>query len=237
MRGITGYNLTVSGGTVVVPDAGEFRADIAISDGKIVALGNVDHKSSEQVIDATGHHVFPGLVDPHVHFGNERTFEEECLTETRASILGGTTTVGLMLLNFGEPYDQYMEMVEEVVERGAFTDVFCHMGIFNSEQADSIPDYADAYGVRSFKFFMSGFPGICPAVDAAVMLRGLRGIAEVGADAIACVHAEVGSLVAAARDELERTVPEGGLAEWMRAHPPMSEALAIEIAERLARES
>jgi dihydroorotase-like cyclic amidohydrolase len=187
------------------------------------------------VIDARGLYVFPGLVDPHVHFGNQRSFEEEALTETRAALIGGVTTVGVMLLNFFEPYDRYMEMVERSVSAGAFTDVFCHMGIFDAEQCDAIPDYARDYGVRSFKFFMSGFPGICPAVDPGLLWRGFQRIATLGPGAVACVHAEVGAMVIAAREELERTVPAGGLREWERAHPPLAEDLAIVVAERLAR--
>jgi dihydropyrimidinase len=229
------YDLTIQGGRVVVPGVGEMSCDVGVADGKISAVGTVDAESSARTIDASGHYVFPGLVDPHVHFGNEHSFEEECLTETRAGLLGGVTTVGVMLLNFGEPYDEYMEMLQDVVPRNALTDVFCHMGMFNAEQVAAIPDYAQAYGCRSFKFFMSGFPGICPAVDDGLMLRGFQQIAKVGPDATACVHAENGSLVLAARTELERTVPEGGLAEWMLAHPPLAEEMAITTAERLAR--
>lgn len=143
--------------------------------------------------------------------------------------------MGVMLLNFGELYDQYMDMVQGAVAQNAFTDVFVHAGIFNRDQAEAIPEYAEAYGVRSFKFFMSGFPGICPAVDDAILFRGFQQVASVGPDAVACVHAENGSLVAAARSQLEQTVPEGGLAEWMRAHPPLAEEMAITTAERLAR--
>jgi dihydroorotase-like cyclic amidohydrolase len=231
------HDLVIQNGRVVIPGVGVVACDVGIADGKVGALGPVDTQSAKQKIDASGHHVLPGIVDPHVHFGNQLTFEEECLTETRAAILGGVTTVGVMLLNFGEPYDQYMEMVRAAVAQNAFTDVFVHPGIFSAEQAEAIPEYAEAYGVRSFKFFMSGFPGICPAVDDAVLSHGFQQVARVGPDAIACVHAENGSLVAAARSELERTVPEGGLAEWMRAHPPLAEELAITTAERLAREA
>jgi dihydroorotase-like cyclic amidohydrolase len=229
------HDLVIQNGRVVIPGIGVVPCDIGIAEGKIATLGSVDHQSAKRSIDAAGYHVLPGVVDPHVHFGNQLTFEEECLTETRAAILGGVTTVGVMLLNFGEPYDQYMDMVQAAVAQNAFTDVFVHPGIFNRDQAEAIPEYAEAYGVRSFKFFMSGFPGICPAVDDAILLRGFQQVARVGPDAVACVHAENGSLVAAARSELERTVPEGGLAEWMRAHPPLAEEMAITTAERLAR--
>jgi dihydroorotase-like cyclic amidohydrolase len=229
------YDLVIQNGRVVVPGVGVMSCGVGVADGKVAALGAVDAQSARQTIDARGHHIFPGVVDPHVHFGNQLSFEEECLTETRAAVLGGVTTVGVMLLNFGDPYDQYMDMVQATVARNAFTDVFVHAGIFNPQQADAIPEYANAYGVRSFKFFMSGFPGICPAVDDAVLFRGFQQVAQVGPDAVACVHAENGPLVAAARSELERTVPNGGLAEWMLAHPPLAEEMAISTAERLAR--
>ena len=229
------YELVIQTGRVVVPGVGVVACDLGIAGGKVVALGSLDAQSANQTIDASGHHIFPGVVDPHVHFGNQLSFEEECLTETRAAAIGGVTTVGVMLLNFGEPYDQYMDMVQAAVAQNAFTDVFVHAGIFNGEQADAIPEYAKAYGVSSFKFFMSGFPGICPAVDDAVLFRGFQQVARVGPDAVACVHAENGALVAAARSELEQTVPEGGLTDWTRAHPPLAEEMAITTAERLAR--
>jgi dihydropyrimidinase len=229
------HELVIQNGRVVVPGVGVVSCDVGIADGRVAALGSLDPQSATRTIDADGHHIFPGVVDPHVHFGNQLSFEEECLTETRAAVLGGVTTVGVMLLNFGEPYDQYMDMVQAAVAQNAFTDVFVHPGIFNHMQAEAIPEYADAYGVRSFKFFMSGFPGICPAVDDAVLFRGFQQVARVGPDAVACVHAENGSLVAAARSELERTVRAGGLSDWMRAHPPLAEEMAITTAERLAR--
>jgi dihydroorotase-like cyclic amidohydrolase len=229
------HDLIVQNGRLVIPGVGVVSSDVGVVDGKVAALGTLDGESAARTIDAGGHYVFPGIVDPHVHFGNQLSFAEECLTETRAAVLGGVTTVGVMLLNFGEPYDRYFEMVQAAVAEHAYADVFVHPGIFNREQVEAIPEYAEAYGVRSFKFFMSGFPGICPAVDDALLFRGFQQIATVGPDAVACVHAENGALVAAARGELEQTCPEGGLREWERAHPPLAEEMAITTAERLAR--
>ena len=39
------------------------RGDIAISDGRVVEIGRVNHREAKQVIDATGMHVAPGFVE------------------------------------------------------------------------------------------------------------------------------------------------------------------------------
>jgi dihydroorotase-like cyclic amidohydrolase len=88
------HELVIQNGRVVVPGVGVVSCDVGIAHGKVAALGSLDAGSARQTIDARGHHIFPGVVDPHVHFGNQLSFEEECLTETRGAVLGGVTTVG-----------------------------------------------------------------------------------------------------------------------------------------------
>lgn len=57
--------LLIQGGHVVDPGAGIDGAGlVAIKDGKIV---QPDSLKAEQVIDATGYYVFPGLIDFHTH--------------------------------------------------------------------------------------------------------------------------------------------------------------------------
>ena len=58
-------------GTVVFPHRGEQRADIGIRDGKIAAILAPGEPVGEcgETIDAAGLHVFPGLIDAHLHFG------------------------------------------------------------------------------------------------------------------------------------------------------------------------
>jgi N-acyl-D-aspartate/D-glutamate deacylase len=58
----------IKGGTVVdgTGSAG-WVADVAIRDGRIVAIGSVDEEATE-IIDATGLVVCPGFVDPHTHY-------------------------------------------------------------------------------------------------------------------------------------------------------------------------
>src|SRR5256886_14385030 len=44
-----------------------YRADVGIAGGRIVAIGKVDGRAGEAV-DATGHVVAPGFIDPPTHY-------------------------------------------------------------------------------------------------------------------------------------------------------------------------
>ena len=98
-----------------------------------------------------------------------------------------------------------------------------------------MPAYTRDFGIRSFKFYMSGMPGIVKSVTDDALLRGFRQVASIGADVIGCVHCETGVLVEHARNELKRTKPQGTLADWEDAHPADAEALAIRTAAYLAK--
>ena len=67
------YDLLIRGGEVWLPDGGGRRAmDVAISGERIVALGpELPVAEAQQVVDARGHLVTPGLIDLHTHLGFE----------------------------------------------------------------------------------------------------------------------------------------------------------------------
>lgn len=72
-------------------------ADLAIADGKIVAVGRGAPRDAHEVIDAGGRIVAPGLIDMHVHL-REPGFEHKETIEsgTAAAAAGGFTAVACM---------------------------------------------------------------------------------------------------------------------------------------------
>ena len=72
--------------------------DLWIQEGRILALGaNPTGQEPEEVIDASGKVVAPGLVDVHVHFRDPGfTYKEDLESGSRAAAAGGFTTVVCM---------------------------------------------------------------------------------------------------------------------------------------------
>ncbi|WP_158807041.1 dihydroorotase family protein [Beijerinckia sp. L45] len=177
----------------------------------------------------------PGVFDPHVHIGIERSFEEEAETETRAALIGGVTTIGIFLRSASKSYLDDLPGFRSAMDERSYVDSIFHPQIFTREQIAEIPLYAENYGIRSFKFYMSGLPGVVDSITDDLLLEGFRTVAALGPDAVTCVHCENGALVDQARASLKQRRSGGTLADWAEAHPPEAEALAIQTAAFLAR--
>ena len=63
------YDLIIKGGTVIAPSQNRHEIlDVALADGKIAALeSDIPATQAQQVIDASGKLVTPGLIDLHTH--------------------------------------------------------------------------------------------------------------------------------------------------------------------------
>ncbi|MEQ8402500.1 MAG: dihydroorotase [Roseitalea porphyridii] len=87
------FDTVLKGGTVVNHDGTGMR-DVGITDGRIAAIGTIDAAAAGAVIDCTGLHVLPGVIDSQVHFREPGLEHKEDLeTGSRAAVLGGVTTV------------------------------------------------------------------------------------------------------------------------------------------------
>ena len=87
------FDVLLKGGILVNHD-GTGPRDIGIAGGKIVALGQLSAASAGEVIDATGLHILPGVIDTQVHFREPGLEHKEDLeTGSRAAVMGGVTAV------------------------------------------------------------------------------------------------------------------------------------------------
>ncbi len=87
------YDMVIRGGVCVLP-WGQAEADIGVRHGRIAAIGGAATDTADDVVDAAGLHVLPGLIDPHVHLRDPGDASVESIpTGTRAAVLGGIATV------------------------------------------------------------------------------------------------------------------------------------------------
>lgn len=87
------FDLVIRHGTCVLPWGME-QTSVGVRMGRIAALGVAADATAEETIDATGLHVLPGLIDPHVHLRDPGDASVESIpTGTRAAVLGGLAAV------------------------------------------------------------------------------------------------------------------------------------------------
>ena len=86
------YDLGIENGIIVTPKK-SVRTNIYVLDGKIAELTD-EVREAKEVIDASGRHIFPGFIDPHVHSRDGgATHKEDFFHSTRAAALGGLTSI------------------------------------------------------------------------------------------------------------------------------------------------
>ncbi len=151
------FDRVICGGNVVTP-GGVFTGDIGISGEKITALGmNLDSAGAD-IIDASGHHVIPGVLDVHVHL--ELPFcgtvsSDDYVSGTRAGARGGVTTVIDFAIpsatgSLSEAADAWMKKAEGK----SLIDYTFHICITRyNEHKDQIADMVKR-GFTTFKEFM-----------------------------------------------------------------------------------
>jgi dihydroorotase len=87
-------SLLIQNGTIIDPATRtQQRRDLLLRDGKIAVSGG----TADQILDAAGCYVVPGLIDIHVHFREPGDEEEETIASgAEAAVRGGFTTVCCM---------------------------------------------------------------------------------------------------------------------------------------------
>jgi allantoinase len=156
------YDLVIQNAHVVRPGADRpERLDVAVQDGRFAAFEpSIDGSEAATVVDATGKHLFPGVVDVHQHWGIYNELGEDADSESRAAAQGGVTSgityirTGAYYLNRSGPYREIFPQVLAATESRAYIDYGFHVAPILREHIDEIPLLIEEYGVPSFKIFM-----------------------------------------------------------------------------------
>ena len=181
----------------VVTATDTYNADIAISNGKIAALGQgLPHENAAKILDANGKYVFPGGIDVHTHldmpFGGT-TSADDFETGTRAAAFGGTTT----LIDFAIQYKgQTLRTAFDTWMKKASSKAVCDYAFhcIITDLPDAQINEMNALvreGVTSFKLFMA-YPGVFMLDDGSIF-KALQTTAKNGG--LVCMHAENGNAI------------------------------------------
>src|SRR3984893_17096325 len=191
-----GFDTIITGGTVVTA-ADTCQADVAIENGRVVALGgSLPRENAKRLIDAAGKYVFPGGIDVHTHldmpFGGT-TSADDFETGTRAAAFGGTTT----LIDFAIQYkgqslrtafDGWMQKASS--KAVSYYGFHCIITDLPDAQLQEMPQLVRE-GITTFKLFMA-YPGVFMLDDASIF-KAMRASAKAGA--MVCMHAENGGAI------------------------------------------
>src|SRR5438034_1230311 len=228
------FDTIIANGTVATA-TDTYQADLAIEDGKIVAIGrSLPRENARRVFDVPGKYIFPGGIDVHTHldmpFGGT-TSADDFETGTRAAAFGGTTTlIDFAIQAKGTKMRDALDTWWTKAAGRAVIDYGLHMivtdlGEAGLEDMDSLV----AEGVASFKLFMA-YPGVL-MVDDATIFQALSRTARNGA--LICMHAENGGVIDVI---VRRALAEGKTAPIYHAltRPVTAEAEAVNRAIAMA---
>ncbi|HEY4416310.1 MAG TPA: allantoinase [Verrucomicrobiae bacterium] len=229
------FDLIIRGGKIVLPD-GERLADLGVAGEKIVALALDLPGAADAEIDATGLHIFPGVIDSHVHFNDPGRADWEGIDSgSRALAAGGGTLFFDMPLNAHPPTCDARSFDEKLIaaEEKSVTD-FAFWGGLVPDNLDQLAPLA-ARGVVGFKAFMSN-SGIedFECVDNATLKEGMKRCAQLGK--LVAVHAESDAITA--RLTAQALAKDNfSVRDYLASRPIHAELEAIHRAIEMARET
>jgi allantoinase len=218
-------DLVVRGGSIVRSSGVEI-SDLGISNGKIVEMAPEIRSSAAEEWDARGLHLFPGVIDVHVHFNEPgREDWEGIASGSRAFAAGGGTLFFDMPLNSSPVTTNaagFAAKLERMREKSV-TD-FALWGGLTPQNLSSLEELAQC-GVIGFKAFMSN-SGLeeFNHVDDWTLLEGMKTAARLGLPV--AVHAESDPLTSALGVRA-RAQGRTSIRDYLESRPVLAELEAV----------
>ncbi len=153
------FDLILKGGIVVNHD-GVGERDIAVRGGRIADIGSFEQSQAQDIVNVSGLHVLPGVIDTQVHFrepGGEH--KEDLETGGRAAAMGGVTAVFEMPNT--SPATTSEAALADKISR-AHHRMFCDFAFFmggTRENVADLPELERLPGCCGVKVFMGSSTG------------------------------------------------------------------------------
>jgi len=135
--------------------------DLGVKDGRFARIApDIPAADATEVYDARGQLGFPGVVDAHTHVGIYGPLAEDAVTESRAALSGGVTTMltyfrtGQYYLNRGGAWADFFPEVLRQSEGRYHCDYAYHLAPIAGSHIGEMEALAVRHGVPSFKIFM-----------------------------------------------------------------------------------
>lgn len=223
--------LLIRGGQVVNA-TGVTRADVRVVGEQIAEVGrNLRGGSAARIIDAGGHLILPGGIDPHTHL--HPSFADDLTTGSQAALAGGITTVGTFATpQRGESVTDALARMEATAAREAIADVILHASVWppTPDLVAALPMLVQR-GQPSIKFYMVRTDW---GANLEQVIRTLEAARDAGV--VTMIHCEDGALLAAA---VRRLTAEGrtSLEHYPESRPVIAEVTATQQAAALCEDT
>ena len=171
-------SLLIRGGRIVDPSQFlDATGDVLIRDGRVVAIGAAavsesDAAGADEVIDAEGMIITPGLVDMHVHLREPGREEDETIeTGAAAAIAGGFTSVAC-IPNTEPPIDTQgaVEFIHQKAARADACNVFVVACVSRDRAGKELAEIGQLVEAGAVAFTDDG----SPVYDAELMRRAFE---------------------------------------------------------------
>ncbi len=214
-------------------------ADIFISDGKISKIEKdiSNNCKADRIINASGYYVFPGGIDPHVHFDlptNAGKSADNFYTGTKAALHGGTTTViDFVTPMRGQSITKAFEQRTQEAKMAVSNYLFHVSPVeWRASTKTEIEEIIKNYNVKSFKTYMAYKQTV--GLNFADLKRVMALIGKRGG--LVTVHAEMGNNIEHLRNELSSSNFSETEKHYL-SRPPETESEAVKMAIDFAYET
>ena len=216
-------DLAIKGGTVVSSES-RARLHVYIADGRVAAL-SPDDMAADEVLDATGLFVLPGMVDTHVHLMDPgEKSREDFPTGTAAASAAGVTTI--IEHTHSHPVRVGRDLASKRAHLHGRSNI--DFGLAAHVWPDHIADLEGLWetGVAFFKIFTCTTHGV-PGLFGDDLERALGTIASFGGNCL--IHCEDEEMTAHAEAMLrgEGREDNGVLIEWRSREAERSAVAAV----------